>query len=170
MIIKTIKVGYLRTNCYVLINGDDAIIVDPGDDYDRINSELNGLNVRAILITHHHFDHVGALDRFGNVLVIDFYSEKRKYQIGEFYFELIDTKGHTDDCVTFYFRNDNIMFTGDFLFKGTVGRTDLDTSSFSDMMKSIKVIKEYPMETVIYPGHGYSTVLGDEVESNIYFS
>ena len=61
MEIKKLKVGYIRTNCYILIEKNDAIIIDPGDEYEKIKEETKGLNIKAILITHYHFDHVGAL-------------------------------------------------------------------------------------------------------------
>ena len=88
MIIKTIKVGYLQTNCYILIKDDQTLIIDPGDEYEKIEKELKNLNVQAILITHHHFDHVGALNKFKNI-IIDNNSEKKEHKIGNFRFEII---------------------------------------------------------------------------------
>ena len=72
MQIKTIKVGYLQTNCYILVIDSNAIIIDPGDEYEKIMENTRNLNVKAILITHNHFDHVGALSKFKNIDIYDY--------------------------------------------------------------------------------------------------
>ena len=167
MIIKTIKVGYLETNCYILIKDSDALIIDPGDEYEKIKKEINNLNLKAILITHNHFDHVGALNKFKNI-IIDNTSEKEQ-KIGQFKFEIIKTPGHTSDSVSFYFKEENKMFVGDFVFENSIGRTDLDTGNNIDMKKSIEKLKTYPINTKIYPGHGNSTTLQQEIKNNPFF-
>ena len=160
-----VKVGYLRENCYILSIGNDAIIVDPGDEYLKIKSELGNLNLKAVLVTHRHFDHIGALDYFSDVPVYEYKNlEEKEYQIGSFKFDVLFTGGHTFDSVTFIF--DNVIFTGDFLFKGTIGRTDLETSSVYDMKRSLEKIKKY--SGIIYPGHGISTTLEYELKTNPY--
>lgn len=165
MKIKTIKVGYLQANCYILINQKEAIIIDPGDEYEKIKEELEGLTPQAILITHHHLDHIGALKKFKNIKIID--NEKNKeYKIGNFKFQVIETKGHTEDSISFYFKDEKIMFTGDFIFKGTIGRTDLPTGNINEMNKSLNKLKKYPVDTKIYPGHGEKTTLKEEIENN----
>ena len=73
------------------------------------------------------------------------------------------------DSITFYFRNDKIMFTGDFLFKETIGRFDLVGSDYNKMLDSIFKIKKYDDDIVIYPGHGNSSILGYEKKNNPYF-
>ena len=166
MKVTKIKVGALRTNCYILEIENDAIIIDPGDEYEKIKSNLGNLNLQAILITHHHFDHVGALKYFKNTKICDYSNlEEKTYEIGKFKFEVIITKGHTSDSITFYFKEDKMMFTGDFLFKGTIGRTDLETSNILEMKKSLDKIKKYP-DVTIYPGHGDSTTLEYEKNNN----
>ena len=167
MIIKTLKVGYLETNCYILIQENDALIIDPGDEYDKIKKETENLNLQAILITHHHFDHVGALNKFKNIKIIDNNSEEN--QIGKFKFEIIKTPGHTEDSVSFYFKEESTMFVGDFVFENTIGRTDLETSNMKDMKNSIEKLKTYPIETILYPGHGNSTTLEKEIKNNPFF-
>lgn len=172
MIVKTVPVGYLNTNCYIVEKDDKCIIIDPGDDFDIIVSSIDK-NVVGILITHNHFDHVGALldikNKY-NVKVYDYNNLKEGINsISNFKFEVIYTSGHTSDSVTYYFKEDNIMFTGDFLFKDTVGRTDLDTGNDEDMLNSIKKIMEYSNDIKVYPGHGEMTNLGYEKENNIYF-
>ncbi len=169
MIVKKIKVGYIRTNCYILTNENDAIIVDPGDDYEKIKEEIKDLNIQAILITHYHFDHVGALTNFKNIKIYDYKTLNKKIKIKNFEFEIIETKGHTSDSVSFYFKKENKMFVGDFIFQNTVGRTDLETSDYKQLLDSIKKIKKYPNNTEIYPGHGNDTILEHELRNNIYF-
>jgi len=169
MIIKTIKVGYLQTNCYILIKDKDALIIDPGDEYEKIKKEIENLNVKAILITHHHFDHVGALEYFKNIEIIDYKSELKQYKINNFEFEMLETKGHTDDSVSFYFKKENIMFVGDFVFKESIGRTDLETGNNKKMKNSIERLKTYPIETKLYPGHGEETTLEYELKYNPFF-
>lgn len=170
MIVKFLKVGYLQANCYILVKGNDAIVIDPGDEYDRIVSSLTGLNLLAILVTHSHFDHVGALSSFKDVLVYKYDNlEEKKYKIGNFVFEVLYTKGHSDDSVSFYFYDDGVMFTGDFVFLNSIGRTDLETGNDFLMFQSIKKLKKYPKDTILYPGHGDSTTLGDEIKNNPFF-
>ena len=117
-------------------------------------------------MTHHHFDHVGALNEIKekyNTKVYDRYNlTEGENQIGKFSFEVIYTPGHTDDLITIYFKNDEALFCGDFIFKGSIGRFDFPESDFNDMQKSIKKIIKYSKTTHIYPGHGDKTTLGDE--------
>lgn len=161
MIIDKVIVGDLETNCYVLSIGSDVLIIDPGDDYEKIIDKVFGKNILGILVTHSHFDHVGALKYFDNV-VYDYNNlSEKEYKIGRFIFDVIYTPGHTKDSICFYFKDDNVMFTGDFIFKGAIGRTDLGGNEFS-MRDSLEKIKQYDDNIKIYPGHGESTILKDE--------
>ena len=130
--------------------------------------------VHAILITHRHFDHVGALEDLVSKYHVPVYDraslEEKQYQIGPFSFEVIFTKGHSKDSVTYYFKEQNCMFVGDFIFRDTVGRCDLPTGSSEEMDKSIKKIKEYDDSIALYPGHGDETTLGREKQYNLYFA
>lgn len=169
MDVKTIKVGYLKENCYVLEKDNKCLVIDPGDEYEKIKENIN-YEIIGILLTHHHFDHIGALSYFKDVPVYDYFNlteEKRKPD--GFKIEVIHTPGHTSDSTTYYFYEDNVMFTGDFLFKNDIGRTDLETGSDIDMKNSIEKLKSYEDSIIIYPGHGDSTILGNEKEYNIYF-
>lgn len=170
MNIKKIPVGPLQANCYILTIGDDNIIIDPGSEDEKIKKNIKG-KVNSILVTHSHDDHIGALEELQktfNCPVYSFYNLKsQKYKINSFCFEVIYTKGHTDDSVTYYFYKDRIMFTGDFLFKGTIGRTDLDTGNIFEMKKSIDIIKKYH-DIKIFPGHGDETTIDYEKKNNIY--
>lgn len=161
MKVDKVVVGTLETNCYILSIDNDILIIDPGDEYEKIIDKVNGKNILGILITHHHFDHIGALKYFNNV-VYDYNNLREKnYNIGKFNFDVIYTKGHTSDSICFYFKEDNIMFTGDFIFKNAIGRTDLGGDNI-DMKKSLNKIKSYDDNIKIYPGHGESTYLGEE--------
>ena len=164
---KVIRVGFLKTNCYILSKDNKEIIIDPGADAKEILNNCN--DVIGILITHKHPDHIGALKNIlkkTNDPIIE--NLEGKKEIGPFKFEIIKTPGHTDDSVTYYFEEDNIMFTGDFLFKDTVGRTDLPTGNINVMNESIEKIKKYP-DCKVMPGHGRETTLNYEKENNIYF-
>lgn len=172
--IKVIKTGVLEENCYVLIKNDRIIIIDPGDDYDQIKKIINNFHIEGILITHNHFDHIGALPpllsefkttcyRFDNL-------EEKTYQLGPFKFKVIYTPGHSADSVSYYFYEDKVLFTGDFLFKETIGRTDLLTGSMSDMKSSLLTIKKYDKDILIYPGHGDSTNMDYELKNNLYLN
>ncbi len=173
MQIKTVKVGYLETNCYILIDNNECLIVDPGDEFSKIIDEIGNLKPLGIIITHYHFDHIGALEDIKNKYNIPVYDinnlEEKEYTIGNFKFEVIYTKGHHNTCITIYFSKEKVMFVGDFIFKDSIGRTDLEGSNEEDMYKSILKIKDYPNDIIIYPGHGDITNLGYEKENNGYF-
>lgn len=171
MEIENVVVGLLETNCYIISHGNECLIIDPGDDADKIKQVVNKKKVRGILITHHHFDHIGALEilqKFYKVEIYDFYHLKEgSYQIGSFLFDMILTPGHKEDSVSFLFGKN--MFVGDFVFKGTVGRTDLEGGNFSKMQQSIQKLKTYSNDIRLYPGHGEATTLGEEKQYNSFF-
>ena len=167
MKVDKIVVGPLQENTYIITKDKKALIIDPGDEIDKIKPFLKGKELIKILITHYHFDHIGALKYFDEKLILK-NLEAKQYQIGPFKFEIIFTKGHTNDSVTYYFKDDQIMFTGDFLFKETIGRTDLPTGSNEEMNKSLEKIKKYPDNIKIYPGHGEETTLKNEKQFNFF--
>jgi glyoxylase-like metal-dependent hydrolase (beta-lactamase superfamily II) len=164
MQIKRVIVGDLQANCYILINKDKAIIIDPGDDKEKIIRELNNLDVVGILLTHNHFDHMGELKYFEEK-----FNLKHNEKIPCFNYEVINTPGHTKDSKTFYFKEDKIMFTGDFLFKGTIGRMDLAGGSENDMVSSLELIAKYDDDITIYPGHGECSTLKEEKKYFKYY-
>lgn len=167
MNVDFVKVSCYETNCYILTKDNFVLVIDPGDDFDRIKPFLNGKNILGCVITHGHDDHNSMAYNFDNVYDFNNLGEG-KNAIGPFEFEVIYTPGHTKDSITLYFANDGLMFTGDFLFKGTIGRTDLDFGNDNDMMESLAKIYNYP-NVVVYPGHGDFTTLGYEKENNVYF-
>lgn len=170
MKIKKVIVGSLEENCYILIKNNKALVIDPGDEIDKINSVIGENSVVGVLITHNHFDHVGALSNFNKNIIHDFSNlEEKEYKIDDFTFEVIFTPGHSSDSVSYYFKDINSIFCGDFIFYENIGRCDLPTGDFNTMKESINKIKKYPENTTIYSGHGVSTTLIHEIENNIYF-
>lgn len=174
MKIEKVEVGYLNTNCYILIKDNKCLIIDPGDEASKIIAKVGKLNVVGIIITHYHFDHIGALEEIKDRYKVDVYDinnlEEKEYNISDFVFDVIYTKGHHETSITIYFKEDKIMFTGDFIFKGSIGRTDLETGNFIEMQKSLDKIKQYSKDIVIYPGHGLSTTLEYECLNNMFFN
>ncbi len=170
MQVKVIKVGLLQTNCYILVKDDECLVIDPGDDFGRIDEEVKKYKLKGVLLTHRHPDHVGALGelvkKYGVVVYDKGYFDEGEYEIGNFKFNVIYTMGHTNDSISYFFPLDNILFTGDFLFKESIGRTDLDGGSVKDMGMSIGKIKRMNDSVLIYPGHGPSTNLGYEKKNN----
>lgn len=195
MDIKTVKVGILQTNCYVLSKNGKAIIIDPGAKAERILQALGDNELSAILLTHGHFDHIGAINDLmthytcpiylseeDQALMSDpqlNYSFPKRFTvlqptlpypgtltIGEFKFDVLDTPGHTDGSVCLII--DNVMFTGDTLFMQSVGRTDLRTGNPTKMKQSLRKLKAIDQDYVVYPGHDDSTTLNEEKAHNIY--
>ena len=172
MEIKKIITGTLDENCYVLIKNGTCLVVDPGADYNKIREEVGDNKVLGVLITHSHFDHIGALRNFLTKRSIKIFKrsnlEEKEYAIGDFKFECIHTPGHSKDSVTFYFKEDNAMFIGDFVFKDSIGRCDLPGGSTSEMNESIKKLLTYNENINLYSGHGEDTTLNIEKENNPY--
>lgn len=176
MDLKIIKVGYLQTNCYILTKDNNTLVIDPGDEGSKIIKYLknNNLNMIGILITHHHEDHIGAIDTLLHYKKVDIYDvnnlEEGNHNISNFNFDVIYTFGHTNDSITYYFKEDKIMFVGDFIFLDGIGRVDLPTGNMDEMNKSISKIKTYNDDITVYPGHGDKTNLGYEKHNNYYFT
>ena len=172
MDIKCIVTGYLDENCYVLIQNGNCLVVDPGDDYLKIQDAIGDNKVLGVLITHSHADHIGALRNFLTKRSIRIFKrsnlEEKEYEIGDFRFKAILTPGHSKDSVTFYFEDEKFMLIGDFLFKESIGRCDLPGGSETEMKESIQKILTYPDDVTLYPGHNDSTTLGYEKKNNPY--
>ena len=174
MKIDKIVVGELQTNCYLLENDNEALIIDPGDEYSKIKKFIKDKNLIGILLTHNHFDHTGLVNDLIKDYNISLYDNNSLNEginhISTFKLEVIKTYGHTMDSLTFYFKDDKVMFTGDFIFYDTIGRCDFRESNIEEMKKSINKIKKYNDDIIVCPGHGKNTTLGREKKNNIYFN
>jgi hydroxyacylglutathione hydrolase len=175
MRIKKLVVGMLQTNCYILAGEEQGIIIDPGEEVDRILEEVGDLKVDLILLTHNHFDHIGALSYTARATSapvaihpldsID--AANRDLKDGEkIPFEgeeilVIHTPGHTPGGCCFLFGEN--LFSGDTLFSGGWGNTAFPGGSERAIFKSIREkLMSLPDSTIVYPGHGDSTTIGEE--------
>lgn len=173
MRIERIKVGRLECNCYLIYKDENVLVIDPGDEFDKIIDKIGNSKVIGIVITHHHFDHDGAVmelvEKYGCMVYDKSNLSEGINKIGEFETSVIYTPGHKEDAITLYFKEDEVMFCGDFIFKGGIGRCDLAGGNIKEMKESIEKIKKYNHKITLYPGHGDKTTLGYEVNNNIYF-
>lgn len=172
MKVETVVTGAIEENCYILKKNNTCLVIDPGDDYPKIKEKIGDDKVVGVLVTHSHFDHVGALRNFLNKRSIKVFKksnlQEKEYELGDFKFEVIYTPGHSADSVTFYFKEDKIMFVGDFIFQGSIGRCDLPTGDENVMKRSLENIKKYDDDITLYPGHGNKTTLKEEKENNVF--
>lgn len=167
-------VGPLKTNCYILYEDDKCLIIDPGDEENNIIKQIEKqkLTPLGILLTHNHFDHATYADSLSSLYKVPIFDYKNLFeeekQLGPFKFETIYTKGHSNTSITFYFKDYDIMFVGDFIFYENIGRVDLPGGSYQEMIESLNKIKKYKDEIILYPGHGKETTLGHEKKYNNY--
>ena len=158
MEIKTIKVGDLETNCYLLDSDKELIVIDPGDEAAKILEEIEktGAKVKHIINTHHHFDHVLAnkeLTEKTGAKISAGLKEGDEIKIGRAVLRVIQTPGHAEESICLL--GDKFIFTGDTLFKDGCGRTDLPGSSEEKMEESLKKLaKLLKPGMMVYPGHG----------------
>lgn len=159
MKIEKIVVGELKENCYVVINNkNEALVIDPGDEAKRILEFLKPYHVVGILVTHHHFDHIGALEELNSVYSLI----ENQVSSTDFLFDTIATPGHTDNSVSFAFSELGCVFVGDFIFKDGIGRTDLGGDEMRMKLSLKHFLEQFSDDTVLYPGHGEATTLGRE--------
>ncbi len=169
-IIKRIVVGPLETNCYLVGDSEtkETVIIDPGAEPEKIFSAIkeNGLKPKFILLTHSHFDHIGAL----NAVAREFGIENKKIKdgdelgIGNLKIKVLATSGHTPDSVCYVVGRS--IFSGDTLFKQGIGRTDLKDGDFNQIQKSLKQLMEFPDAFRVWPGHGEPTTIAEERRKN----
>ncbi|CAD7288647.1 hypothetical protein LMG7974_01108 [Campylobacter majalis] len=180
--------GIYQTNCYIVREGEQELIIDPGEgSCEWVIKSVK--NARAILLTHGHFDHiydVAALKKELKVPIFihkndafflrsdqdymgyecceaDFMVEEGEYVYGGFKFKYHYFPGHTPGCSMIEI--DDMIFSGDFLFKDSIGRWDFEYSNGFDMLKSVEKCKQLKGRYTIYPGHGESTTLEREREN-----
>jgi hydroxyacylglutathione hydrolase len=203
MKIDRLVVGQLQSNCYIVYDEKKrvGIVVDPGDEPDRILEAVKekGLEIICVVCTHGHFDHIGAVGEVkegtgGKIVLhrddLDLYlmagnqaalwgfgfdpqpkpdmlvSEGDELSVGDMKFTVLSTPGHSPGGICLF--GEGLLLTGDTVFAGSVGRTDLFGGNMDDLKKSFRRIISLPPETVILPGHGDFSTVGQEKESNFF--
>ncbi len=153
-----IVVGPLKTNCYLLVSGKEGMVVDPGDDAEKIIQEIEkeSVSIKYIFITHGHFDHNLAKDKLQRETKGQILTNLKDGQIvslGENDFSILHTPGHTQD--SFSLKGEGFLISGDVLFLRGHGRTDLPGGNQEKIEETLeKLRKNIAKEAVIYPGHG----------------
>jgi len=202
--VEPLIVGPLMSNCYIVWDEKvkQGAIIDPGDDADNILKVVKelGVEIKYILATHGHFDHVGGVASLRQNLNAEFLAHEKdfffiedgknaanrwnvdieqppkpdrfiedgeKIKVGGFELEVLHTPGHSPGGISFL--NDRMVFCGDTLFQGNIGRTDFRQGSFEELANSIKTkLYTLPDDTICYTGHGPVTTIGDEKRFNAF--
>ncbi|WP_078545693.1 MBL fold metallo-hydrolase [Litchfieldia alkalitelluris] len=206
---QRIPLGPLQTNAYLLSNDKkECVIFDPGGDASRLQSLIQKQQLKpvAILLTHAHFDHIGAVDSIRAAYNIPVYvHEKEKnwlkdaslngsqffipdggvsvneadhlitkegtFTVGSFSFTLFHTPGHSPGSISFYVKELEVVFSGDALFEGSIGRTDLPGGNHQQLITSIhEKLLTLPEETIVLSGHGGETTIGAEMDYNPFLN
>ena len=211
MELVTLPIGLVESNVYLLCFGKDVLMIDAGGVPPPVH--FWGMNLRGVLCTHGHFDHICALDElsaaWGCPIFLHeeegslFRSSRRRLglppepdfavtalragqvltcadfsfaEICDFSITVLHTPGHSKGSVCFLYEEREdvsqpaFLFSGDTVFEGTVGRTDLEGGSFAELKASVARIKSLEPGTVILPGHGEKTTVNREIARNPYFT
>ncbi|MFL5944641.1 MAG: MBL fold metallo-hydrolase [Gaiellaceae bacterium] len=205
LVVDRYELGPVGTNCYVVRAArgvSDAVVIDPGDDAARLRLELAGMGAKctAILITHGHWDHLGAVADLAEgtgapvhmaederTLLEDvnafvptgvrlrphtpdvFLQGDETLDLAGISFQTLRVPGHSPAHLAYY--ADGCLFSGDVLFAGSVGRTDLPGADWDTLVESIRMLSDtYPPDTVVYSGHGPETTLGAELARNPFLA
>ena len=208
MIHEILPVGMLACNCSVVgdSSSDEAVVIDPGDEVDRILAVLarHNLRVKYIVATHAHIDHVGGIEKLKratgaavlmhqddlplyrdlgglaallglrppSVVEVDqFLKEGDSLRWGSLALEVLHTPGHSPGSLSLYLPGEvaaaTKIFSGDTLFRGSIGRTDLWGGSYEQILRSIRnTLLRFPDDTPVFPGHGPPTTIGEERARN----
>jgi hydroxyacylglutathione hydrolase len=208
MDVRMFTVGMVAENCYLLRRdgSTSAVIVDPGDEAPKLLGAIEqlGLSLEGILLTHTHFDHVGAVAPVAKATGAEVWvpeiekpvladimsfvpfpgfgpfesydaehtlSGGEKLELAGFEIDVLFTPGHSPGHVTFSIPDEEAIFSGDVLFQGSVGRTDLPGGDWPTLLESIRsLVDALPPETTVYPGHMGVTTLGAERASNPFLA
>ena len=198
------ELGQIGTNCYVVRSeraAPELVVVDPGDDATTLRLELaqTGGAVAAILVTHTHYDHIGAVADLAEATGAPVYVSETEVQVvanpDAFYpamrirpwepehtlagdetlelagieFQTVAVPGHSPGHLAYY--ADGSLFSGDVLFAGSVGRVDLPYGDWETLVQSIRMLVDrFPPDTVVYSGHGPPTTLGAELARNPFLA
>jgi glyoxylase-like metal-dependent hydrolase (beta-lactamase superfamily II) len=208
MDVRVFTVGPVAENCFIARKegSDRGLVVDPGDEPDRILGAVEdlGLTVEAILVTHCHFDHIGAVAPVAEATgapvwcpqietpvladIMSFVpwpgfgpyesyeadhtvSGGERLSLAGLEIDVIFTPGHSPGHVTYSVPDEQALFSGDVLFRGSVGRTDLPGGDWGTLLESIRgLVDSFPEETTVYPGHMGITTLGAERATNPFLA
>lgn len=190
MQVITVPTGALEENCYIVYRAGspEAVVIDPGDNAPDILGLLRELDLRPVLIllTHGHFDHIGAVtsiqQQYGTPIAVHAddrgmlegnvpLTDMDKYLAGGeilqgfgYDIQVLHTPGHSGGSVCYLING--VLFSGDTLFQGTIGRTDFPDSDPIAMQRSLDILRQLPGETKVYPGHGDPTTIEAERRTN----
>ena len=191
--VHAIALGDYQTNCYIIHEeaSKSCCVIDPGYDADFILDKLEslGLTLEAILLTHGHFDHVGAVRELfsqtdcdiylcpadcalpesmtaGPLCYTNSYAEGDVLSLAGLSIRVLQTPGHTPGSVCLLCQD--ALFSGDTLFAGSCGRTDFPLGSWTEMTQSLSRLKTLEVDYTVYPGHGEATKLSTEKTYNPY--
>ena len=191
--VHALTLGAYQVNCYIIHDekSPSCCVIDPGYEADTIVDKLSqlGLTLEAILLTHGHFDHVGAVRDLaadtgcqvwlcaedlalptnltaGPLCYTNTYAEGTTLHLAGLDISVLQTPGHTPGSVCLL--TENTLFSGDTLFAGSCGRTDLPGGSWEQMRSSLKRLSEIEANLWVLPGHGESTMLESEKKYNPY--
>ena len=191
--IHTLPLGAYQTNCYLVWDetSDTCVVIDPGYEPETVLKEVNrlGKTIEAVLLTHGHFDHVGGVRTIaaetdcavylcdadlsmppqmtaGSLYYTHIYGEGDFVDAAGLSFKVLHTPGHTPGSVCLMC--ENVLFSGDTLFWGSCGRTDLPGGNWSTIRLSLKRLADLPGDYKVYPGHGDATMLSFERKMNPY--
>ena len=204
MKVTGMTLGMVGTNVWICVNEEtkESFVVDPADGAEQIEAKLaqNQWTLKGILLTHGHFDHIGAVEALRNAYQVPVWAAEAERELlsdveanlsgswtgrpirvkadhwlqdldcfmqAVMRIQMILTPGHTAGSCCYYLAEEHVLLSGDTLFAGSCGRTDLPTGSMNAIVRSIRErLFALPPETEVYPGHGETTSIGWEQRSN----
>ena len=208
MHVRTFTVGPVQENCHIAWRdgSSDAIVIDPGDEapvLERALADL-GLDVAAILLTHTHFDHIGAVAPLARATGAEVWCPEievpvladimryvpwpgfgpyesyaadhtvaggERLELAGLEIDVLFTPGHSPGHVTYSVPAEHAIFSGDVLFAGSIGRTDLPGGDHALLMRTLAMLVEtLPDETIVYPGHMGTTTIARERAGNPFLA
>jgi hydroxyacylglutathione hydrolase len=208
MELRMFTVGMIQENCFLFRRegSDRALVVDPGEEADKLLRAIDalGVNLDGILLTHTHFDHIGAVAPVAEATGAEVWVPEAERQVladinsyvpwpgfgpyqsweaehtlkggerlelADFEIDVLFTPGHSPGHVSFSIPDERALFSGDVLFQGSVGRTDLPGGDWATLLESIRLLVDtLPPDTAVYPGHMGITSLGAERASNPFLA